>query len=411
MRAWHEMGPLRSSWLRLLSLITILDKRPPLYPGEPFCDSPDMGIVFSFRNFSNYEGIYIPAESDGDVPVVGINANRPVTRQRYTASHELCHHIKDADTGYMCSIASDNDIERYAEAFAAALLMPTSLFREQVDEYKVNGFVSFESALRIADYFGVSFAACLNRLAFDFHVIEGDVTGAALRQRRNEFGPMAHRAELGLSDVPLYRQLYDASEPFLRVEPSPQMRQVFETEYVFHDSRMEGVTVDREFAAEIVVDLRLNGSQSKFYSEENQNIIEVAGLASAYDWVFRNATPDRPLVIYDATEINRLLFSAAKHPEFGGALRQANTLVLGGKFETVDYRRVAEEMHFKGKEIDTFVANSDSLPASEYLERVLDIHHDLTVVHPFRDGNGRSLRAFANLMFLRRGLPLVLFSD
>ena len=139
-----------------------------------------MGIVFSFRNFSNYEGIYIPAESDGDVPVVGINANRPVTRQRYTASHELCHHIKDADTGYMCSIASDNDIERYAEAFAAALLMPTSLFREQVDEYKVNGFVSFESALRIADYFGVSFAACLNRLAFDFHVIEGDVTGAAL---------------------------------------------------------------------------------------------------------------------------------------------------------------------------------------------------------------------------------------
>ena len=311
----------------------------------------------------------------------------------------------------MCSIASDNDIERYAEAFAAALLMPTSLFREQVDEYKVNGFVSFESALRIADYFGVSFAACLNRLAFDFHVIEGDVTGAALRQRRNEFGPMAHRAELGLSDVPLYRQLYDASEPFLRVEPSPQMRQVFETEYVFHDSRMEGVTVDREFAAEIVVDLRLNGSQSKFYSEENQNIIEVAGLASAYDWVFRNATPDRPLVIYDATEINRLLFSAAKHPEFGGALRQANTLVLGGKFETVDYRRVAEEMHFKGKEIDTFVANSDSLPASEYLERVLDIHHDLTVVHPFRDGNGRSLRAFANLMFLRRGLPPVLFSD
>lgn len=30
------------------------------------------------------------------------------------------------------------------------------------------------------------------------------------------------------------------------------MRQVFETEYVFHDSRMEGVTVDREFAADAI---------------------------------------------------------------------------------------------------------------------------------------------------------------
>lgn len=383
----------------------------PSIPVNPFEILRDMGIVFSFRNFSNYEGVYIPAEGDDDAPVVGINANRPVTRQRYTASHELCHHIKDADTGYMCSTALDNDIERYAEAFAAALLMPSSLFREQVDEYKVNGFVSFESALKIADYFGVSFAACLNRLAFDFHVIDGDVTGAALRQRRSEFGPMAHRAELGLSDVPLYRQLYDASELFLRVEPSPQTKQIFETEYVFHDSRMEGVVVERELAAEIVVDLRLNGSRSKFYSEENQNIVEVAGLASAYDWVFRKAMSAGPLVIYDATEINKLLFSAARHPEFGGAFRQANTFVLGGKFETVDYRRVVQEMYFKGKEIDAFVANSDSLLPSEYLERVLDIHHGLTVVHPFRDGNGRSLRAFANLMFLRRGLPPVLFTD
>lgn len=63
----------------------------PSIPVNPFEILRDMGIVFSFRNFSNYEGIYIPAEGDDDVPVVGINANRPVTRQRYTASHELCH--------------------------------------------------------------------------------------------------------------------------------------------------------------------------------------------------------------------------------------------------------------------------------------------------------------------------------
>ena len=383
----------------------------PSIPVNPFQILRDLGIAFSFRNFSSYEGVYIPPEDCGDMPVVGINANRPITRQRFTASHELCHHIKDAGSGYMCAIGSDSDIERYAEAFAAALLMPMPLFRAQVEKHQVDGFVSFDDALRIADYFGVSFAACVNRLAFDLHVIEGDISGASLRQRRSDFGPTARRAELGMNDVLLYRQLYDVAEPFLRVLPAPQTQQIFETEYVFHDSRMEGVAVDRELAAEIVVDLRLRGGGSKFCGEENRNIVEVAGLVSAYDWVFKSAATDRQLTVYDAKTINEKLFSAAKHPEFGGSYRQANTLVLGGKFETVDYRSVAQEMYLKGKEIDELMRNSDVMVASEYVERVLDIHHDLTVVHPFRDGNGRSLRAFANLMFLKRGLPPVLFAD
>lgn len=387
------------------------DGAAPSIPVNPFQILRDMGVAFSFRNFSNYEGIYIPSESDDDVPVVGINANRPITRQRYTASHELCHHIKDAGSGYICAIGADSDIERYAEAFAAALLMPYSAFSEQVDKYRVNGFVSFDDALKIADYFGVSFAACVNRLAFDFHVIEGDISGSSLRQRRNDFGPTARRAELGMNDVRLYRQLYDVSESFLQVSPSPQTRQIFETEYVFHDSRMEGVPIDRELAAEIVVDLRLNGAGSKFYSESNQDIVEVAGLASVYDWVFESAAQGRQLTIYDSTEINRLLFSAAEHSKYGGAYRQASAFVRDGKFEATDYHHITREMYYKGSEVDALMRDIDSLSASEYLEGVLNIHYDLTVVHPFGDGNGRSLRAFANLMFLKRGLPPVLFSN
>lgn len=383
----------------------------PDIPVNPFKILRDMGVAFSFRNFRNYEGVYIPPDGDDDVPVVGINADRLITRQRFTAAHELCHHIKDAGSGYICALGSENEIERYAEAFAAALLMPRSLFSAQVAQYQINGSVSFEDALRIADYFGVSFAACINRLAFDFHVIEGDISSGALRQRRSEFGPMSKRAEFGMNDLALYRQLYDVSEPFLEVEPSPETRQIFETEFVFHDSRMEGVSIDKEVAAEIVVDLRLKGKESRFCKEENKDIVEVAGLAAAYGWVFERASSEGDVTIYDVTEINRRLFSSAKHPEYGGVFRQAGTLVLGGKFETVDYRRVPEMMFYRGKELDDFISRGAYLPASEYIERALDFHHDLTVIHPFRDGNGRSLRAFTNLMFLRRGLPPVLFRE
>ena len=60
------------------------------YPINPFQMLKDMNVLFSFRNFKNLEGLYIPPENKMDLPVVGININRPITRQRFTAAHELC---------------------------------------------------------------------------------------------------------------------------------------------------------------------------------------------------------------------------------------------------------------------------------------------------------------------------------
>lgn len=52
----------------------------------------------------------------------------------------------------------------------------------------------------------------------------------------------------------------------------------------------------------------------------------------------------------------------------------------------------------------------DDLRLSDYIERVLDIQHHMTVIHPFRDGNGRTSRAFTNLLLGMRNMPPVLFS-
>lgn len=100
------------------------DGAEPEYPVDPFAILRDCGVVFSFRPFDKYEGIYFPSDGEGDVAVVGINLDRPITRQRFTAAHELCHHLKDAGSGVVCPIGSRSAIERYAESFAASLLMP-----------------------------------------------------------------------------------------------------------------------------------------------------------------------------------------------------------------------------------------------------------------------------------------------
>ena len=79
--------------------------------------------------------------------------------------------------------------------------------------------------------------------------------------------------------------------------------------------------------------------------------------------------------------------------------------------ETIDYRKIPEEMYFLDKEIKTLMDEYEELPLSKYVERVIQIHHRMTVIHAFRDGNGRTTRAFANMLLLKRNVSPVFFRD
>ncbi|MBO4699908.1 ImmA/IrrE family metallo-endopeptidase [bacterium] len=109
------------------------------YPINPFALMKKEGILFKFMDSHNLEGVYIPANSENDIPVVGINFNRNITRQRFTAAHELCHHFKDADRPISCPINGiKNNIEKFADRFASSLLMPFSELKTQIEVYKKN---------------------------------------------------------------------------------------------------------------------------------------------------------------------------------------------------------------------------------------------------------------------------------
>ena len=175
------------------------------YPISPFKMLNDEKVLFLIRNFNKLEGVYIPAQSGEDVAMVGINANRPITRQRFTAAHELCHHFRDADKQVSCPIGQKNATEKFADQFASALLMPLGELRSKVNEYKdANGNVSFDSVLLIADYFGVSFESCAYRIAYKIHAIEGDTSPEELRRRFRRYKPDNVRKNNGLSYVNLY---------------------------------------------------------------------------------------------------------------------------------------------------------------------------------------------------------------
>ncbi len=376
----------------------------PSIPINPFKLMRDYGIVYQFMGFKDLEGIYLVPEDIADVAVVGINYKRNITRQRYTAAHELCHHLKDRKNE-ACPIGSKDEIERFAENFAAELLMPKKVFCSVAQKYMENGKVSLDGALCLADYFGVSFRSCVLRLAYTFHFLDGEYSD--LNKRISRYKPDKKKVELGIDveNIELLVQAVDSYQFYFQIKEDIVWHR-FKNDFIYSENRMEGLDIDEDEVAEIVTDLRMNRQKSAFCEESYEDMIQVVGHAALYDYIIE--TNDK-LSIYKILDLNKKLFQYAPFPEESGKTRTDNNLVLGTKFETVDWREVAQELVKLQEPVDSLVEQVDELSISEYLLRAIKIHHRITQVHPFRDGNGRSSRALLNWMLRLKGLPPIYF--
>ena len=376
------------------------------YPINPFQMLKDEGILFSLSNFKKLEGVYIPASEENDIPTVGINANRPITRQRFTAAHELCHHFHDANNKEItCPMfGKKTHIEFFADKFAAALLMPIEELKSQVNRRKdTRGEISFDDVLEIAEYFGVSFEACVFRIAYQIHAIPGNVEAYELKRRIKKYRPETIRKAKNMSYFKLYADLVDTFEKQLTFQPTDHARYLFMNSYIYNDSRMEGLEITQEQAAEIVTDLRLNMQNSSYCNDENEVFLSIAGHYDIYQEIF--AEPVKEYIsVYDTMEINKKLFSHYPYPDFGGTPRQNNTLVIGSKFETTDYNEIFAELTKLDEIVRNFYSRRKEIPMSEYIQHVARVHHKMTVIHPFSDGNGRTSRAFMNVQLVRAGI-------
>lgn len=377
----------------------------PSIPINPFRLMREYGIVYQFMEFEDLEGIYLVPEDDNDIPLVGINYKRKITRQRFTAAHELCHHLKDRRNEACPKGGSRNEIERFAEQFAAELLMPRKLFLAVACEYEENGKVSLDGALQIAERFGVSFRSCVLRLAYTFRILDGEY--ADLNKRISDYKPDKKKIALGMEieNIDLLRQEIDSYEFFFTIEPSIVWYK-FKNDFIYNENRMEGLELDEENVAEIVTDLRVNRQNSEYCKADYEDIIQVVGHAALYDYVLE--TEDK-LTIYKLLDLNKKLFQYAPFPEESGKTRTDNNLVLGAKFETVDWREVAMELVKLEKPVEDLMRDADKMAVSEFVLQVLKVHHRITQIHPFRDGNGRSSRALLNWMLRKRGLPPIYF--
>ena len=224
----------------------------PSFPIDPFKMIRDFGIVYQFMEFKELEGIYVLPEDSNDIPVIGINFGRPITRQRYTAAHELCHHIKDRGSN-ICPISGNkNMIEKYADAFASELLMPTKYLKMLAAKYAVDGKVNRDDILKIAEFFGVSFESAVFSIAYKTNFWSGDKNPKMIRRGNKKYKPEQRKVELELDieNVNLWEQVVNSYEYFWSIE-NKYAWYIFKNNFIYHENRLERLNLDEEDVAEI----------------------------------------------------------------------------------------------------------------------------------------------------------------
>lgn len=375
------------------------------FPLDPFNLLSRFGIIYKFLNFVDLEGVYLVPTDLNDIPVVGINNNRQITRQRFTAAHELCHHIKDVGSQYCPLDGRKTNREKFADQFAASLLMPINELDRISSPFMKNGYIKFEDVIYISDYFGVSFQACIYRLAYTLKRIDGNIDSTSLSSRIQDFKPDKKRVELGINkyDFPLLRNIINNHSMFYQNEKDITWHN-FKNNFVYNENRLEGIDLELDVISEIITDLRMLQQQSEFCKSEYQTIIEVAGHSSLFDYI--SSTKDK-VSVFSLLKLRQIMYQYSPFPEESAKFRDVNNYVIDSKFETSDYSQVVPELIALDKEVARVLNNKDNFSVTEYVDEVVKIHHKLTQIHPFIDGNGRLTRAFLNWMFKEKNLPPV----
>lgn len=370
-------------------------KQDPSFPLNIFKMLRDFGVFYKFAELDDLEGAYSPEGEEYPAAVL-LNEKRPFSRQRFTAAHELCHHIKDYNSKMLCPQNSKSDIEKFANKFASSLLMPHPYFIMEAEKLKsTDGYIDPEDAFALCHYFGTSYSAVIWKL-YNYGLLSFAPNGKFF-ERAKVTTKLGHIGKLHF-----LKNIVDDYEYFPPGKNS-YMWLKFKNELVFNDNRLEGLEVESAEVSEMLTDLRIRGEQSRYYELFScGNRLEVIGHSYIYSYIFDKETyPDRRELL----EIHRLLYSLCPQVDEMGRFRKIDNKISGSLISTTHWSEIEQEVYFVAQNIRALFEEKSNLSISEYALRAVMIHHRLTQIHPFEDGNGRVIRAILNWLLKLKNLP------
>lgn len=348
-----------------------------------------LGVNFVPSELEEVDGVYISERIDRITkqisrPLIALNVNKGnIRRLKFTLAHEICHHIKDFNSETQMTILNDKDLdipysqrEKFANEFASELLIPTKMLKkvlscEQITEDNVIS--------KLADFF--------------------EVSKSSIKLKLNELN-VKYIEPQSLNDSVDYKiklQYINAIAPTAKKTFNLHLKSNI-NDIVSNDSRFELSNLNLEKIAEIVFDIEAFKHSKEEMSDED---IEVIGLYHMYnDLLKETESPNQ----YTLKDYHNKLYELADYSPNG--YRNTNNIITNSSVSTCDFQKIREEMFFLFKEVDKFL-DYNNLESIQSFYDLSFIHQQITKIHPFNDGNGRTSRLLNNWLLKTKGYPFI----
>lgn len=195
----------------------------------------------------------------------------------------------------------------------------------------------------------------------------------------------------------IFDRLYEKKQLLQSSRPLPAMalnkiRESLSIEWTYNSNSIEGNTLSlRETQMVLQEGITIKGKSLREHFETHNH-------DKAIDYLFSIINDTYKLRSIDILSIHGLVLRSIED-DFAGRLRNGGVRITGANFIPPNANKVPDLLD----ELIEFI-NKNPLQLND-IELATIFHHKLVWIHPFFDGNGRTVRLSMNLILMRCGFP------
>ena len=194
-----------------------------------------------------------------------------------------------------------------------------------------------------------------------------------------------------------FDRLYDKMAVLKQSRPLPsialsKIKEQLSIEWTYNSNSIEGNTLTlRETQMVLQEGITVKGKSLREHFEAKNH-------EKAINYLFSIVKDDYELRSIDILSIHGLILNLIEE-DFAGRIRNGGVRITGANFIPPNANKVSDLLD----ELIDFI-NTNPLDLND-IELATIFHHKLVWIHPFFDGNGRTVRLVMNLLLMRKGFP------
>jgi Fic family protein len=194
-----------------------------------------------------------------------------------------------------------------------------------------------------------------------------------------------------------FDRLYEKKQVLQSSRPLPnialnKIKESISIEWTYNSNSIEGNSLSlRETQMVLQEGITIKGKSLREHFETHNH-------DKAIDYLFSIVNKDYVLRSMDILSLHGLVLRSIED-DFAGRLRNGGVRISGANFVPPNAIKVSDLLD----ELIVFI-NTNPLQLND-IELATVFHHKLVWIHPFFDGNGRTVRLVMNLLLMRCGFP------